>query len=292
MIESISFKPLSELPETGVPYMLKLPAIAGKTFEFKPGINLIVGRNACGKTSLLEVIRKMTFTDEKLFSFFGYQGDAFKAHDTADELFPYVTMIGDYTKAIFNARTANEVTQATWEEDGMTIQQTLYGHRRSKSQMQNDAFKLALVSLIHSTDEKYNGGRVNDAKDFVANVKNKLDPKKVNSLYGEKYKVIQDYYDKNHKDGKDYTLLVDELDSGADANTIIDIMTILTGNAPLKFDIQIIAPVHNFILINRAVRMIEQGAQGIHIIEMTDGYLKEVDFAVNHAPYITLPLPK
>ena len=44
-------------------YEFDLPALNGKTIEFKPGMNVIVGRNGCGKTSLLNVIRKLTMCD-------------------------------------------------------------------------------------------------------------------------------------------------------------------------------------------------------------------------------------
>lgn len=36
-------------------YALKLPALAGKTFSFTRGVNVLFGPNGCGKTTLLEI---------------------------------------------------------------------------------------------------------------------------------------------------------------------------------------------------------------------------------------------
>ena len=36
----------------------------GKTFEFKPGVNIIIGKNGSGKSTLLKLIEKYTLLDK------------------------------------------------------------------------------------------------------------------------------------------------------------------------------------------------------------------------------------
>ena len=40
--------------DTPIEYLSRLGAFKnGKTYEFKPGVNIIVGKNGCGKTTLM-----------------------------------------------------------------------------------------------------------------------------------------------------------------------------------------------------------------------------------------------
>ena len=66
MIKSITFIDPNgfDLPkDIYCDYMYTLPSLRGKTFEFTPKINVIVGKNGSGKTSLLKVLRYLTFCD-------------------------------------------------------------------------------------------------------------------------------------------------------------------------------------------------------------------------------------
>ena len=47
--------------DTGVKWLSKVPALAtpNKTFEFKPGLNILWGKNGCGKTTLLHLMGRL-----------------------------------------------------------------------------------------------------------------------------------------------------------------------------------------------------------------------------------------
>ena len=50
--------------DTPIEYLSGLGAFKnGKTYEFKPGVNIIVGKNGCGKTTLMNLIRKYLLVD-------------------------------------------------------------------------------------------------------------------------------------------------------------------------------------------------------------------------------------
>ena len=50
--------------DTPIEYLSGLGAFRnGKTYEFKPGVNIIVGKNGCGKTTLMNLIRKYLLVD-------------------------------------------------------------------------------------------------------------------------------------------------------------------------------------------------------------------------------------
>ena len=50
--------------DTPIEYLSGLKAFKnGKTYEFKPGVKIIVGRNGCGKTTLMNMIAGIYYPD-------------------------------------------------------------------------------------------------------------------------------------------------------------------------------------------------------------------------------------
>lgn len=58
MIQSVTFKGLQECP---IPHTVKLKHLKDQTFEFTTGINLILGGNATGKTTLIDNLARWAF---------------------------------------------------------------------------------------------------------------------------------------------------------------------------------------------------------------------------------------
>jgi predicted ATPase len=56
MIESITFQPENKINNGPLLYSKNIKVIAGQTFEFKPGLNIIIGPNGSGKSTLLSAI--------------------------------------------------------------------------------------------------------------------------------------------------------------------------------------------------------------------------------------------
>lgn len=81
-----------------------MESLKGKTFEFKKGLNLIIGPNGIGKTSLLNVMRYLTFCKSTFYTS-SAKSDTKIDFNIKDYLIPNVEMKADYRFSFFNLKT-------------------------------------------------------------------------------------------------------------------------------------------------------------------------------------------
>lgn len=223
----------------------------GRTFNFSPKINIIIGENGSGKTTLLKLIYRYMLVDGHTSSFSGI-GNLIKRFQ--DKGIPEgVDIYGDYTKTVFKLCHADEMKERS---DDLGMQSflnfgTMFNQINSSTgEGVNEAFGLLLkIMFSKDTDLKFPQIDETDYPDLVE-------------------------YIKEHKvDCEDrYTVLMDEPDRNLSLDNVYEIRDILSLS---REDMQIICVIHNPLLIYSL-----KDNKDITFIEMTRGYLKKVINAV------------
>lgn len=221
----------------------------GTEYEFKAGVNIIVGENGSGKTTLLNLIKKYLCVDytECFRGDYNCNINALFRTFNNDGMLDGVDVYADYTKNTFRLSHADEKAQneavKTFEEFGAFFEQ--------KSSSTGESVLVAINYLF---------GYI-----FGKKVKLTFDY----NQFEEVYPLYVDYVEKHRVECADeWTILMDEPDRNLSLGNIKDIKGILSFHKPHT---QMIAVVHNPLLIYALSKM-----EHIHFIELTKGYVKKV----------------
>ena len=244
--------------KTPVRYLNELKAFKnGGEYVFTPGVNVIVGENGCGKTTLMKLIQAYMLVGQQ-------QCDESKVSDLFDsfrlkcneEMLDGVEVFADYETNVFRLAHPDEYkgergiglqSFANFGAMGMMYQSST-GERVTVAL--NNLWKLMFSEDAVLTFPQLNGWRL------------------------EKYGAYLDYV-KKHKveqEEREWTILMDEPDNNLDIENIKQIRSILSFHKPQT---QVIAVVHNPLLIVSLSRNPE-----VNMIEMTRGYVKKVESLV------------
>lgn len=292
MIHTLTFKdPESvNLPEgIHASYLFKLPSIKGKTFEFKPGLNVIVGKNGCGKSSLLKAIRALTFCDEVFASSIKDGRDFWEmhTHNSYENGYWHLAVLkAQYELRTFNLRQEGDFHKEDFCVSSVNFMQAMSGNRYSSGQKIIGALNMMLryykygegwERMKKGTPVPKNDDRGNLPhhyfKEYVLDVIEKqLDGSRSHSEYWDSmYKTFQEYYKENDDNTyKGVSFLMDEPDRGMDIENLNGMYEMFS---PKNTHIQDIVVLHNVGLIHK-FRLL---GDKVNFIEMTDGYLDSVD---------------
>ena len=229
----------------------------GKEFIFKPGINIIVGENGCGKTTLMNLIKKYLMVDYMCCGRGAYRCNINSLYKNvlanAKELLDGIDVYADYQRNTFRLSHEGEKEKQqaieTFEDFG-----TMFTQKTSST---GESVLVAVNFLFNYMFSK----KVQLTYDY--------------SQFKESDPLYWGYVKSHHQEGSDeWTILMDEPDRNLDIENINQIKGILSFH---KRHTQMIAVVHNPLLICSLSKK-----NSINIIEMTEGYIHKVNQLVRN----------
>lgn len=270
MIRSVTVRDARCAPYS---YIADIPALKeGTTIEFKPGINIIVGANGCGKSTLIKTIATYLLCGNgcmKTPTGYNAVGDAVNDRHLwdpteAEKLLDGVDVAHDYNGVAFILRNSYEMEEGEALRD-MDSFVSAY-KRRVSSMGENTMFSIQTLFDVMFADKG-----VEYLAFPVANLKKIMD--NAGDVWKERIRQLLQYYKRNQvtdltPEDFQYTVLMDEPDRNLDIYNLDQVADILSQDKEMT---QLIATVHNPLLIARLSQK-----PNVNIIEMTEGYVNAV----------------
>lgn len=280
MIQSISFSKGATNP---LGYETSLPALKGKKFEFTPGLNVIVGPNGCGKTSMMNVIRYLTFCNGSFSSDLSRGHSEWQMHRSnifGNGYWFDVELKSDYKMAVWNLRKKGDFEEYEFCSSSENMSQKL--SRKSDGQNIKTAFSMMMGYMLYGYEDPFKKD-VEKGKDSRSFKKRCLDPLDAMCKQTEKYDkkakddcwhVMRKYYEDNRVEGKGITILMDEPDKGMDIDNVKDLLEFMVKDHENNRGKggQMICVLHNIGMIHRL-----KSVEGVNFIELSEGYVDKVE---------------
>ena len=265
MIKRIDFTNINNSP---ISYLNDIDFFnKNKSLSFKSGINVVVGLNGCGKTTLLNLIRSYTLCLNDITSTCPSGNleisDLLTKYGSGEKICDVVKIISDYQGVVFN----------------MMEYKTL--EKRENFLQDHVKFQTYFNTLHCSTGEGISSGLDMLFKTMFDSKTNLEFPiKELKEIANSDFlphqaiaKQLLQYYKENsfqydNPADFEFTVLMDEPDRNLDINRVKDIYNILTHK---KENTQIIVVIHNPILIYKLSK-----CSHVNIIEMTENYVEDV----------------
>lgn len=252
-------------------YLSEVPAFAnGKSYKFKPYINIIVGPNGSGKSTLLKLISDFMLCNHSMYS---KAPNDIKEAMTELKFFDAVRMIegdmfrdgvdikSDYAGICFRYKPISEYNETDTNKCVENLSLYMDGKKSSIGQQT----LRALQALFHTM---FNSNRdVNFPHEQLGRLFDSA-----NDLWKNNYNKYVDYIRKNRVKIKEedfqYTVLLDEPDRNLDIKNVMELYPVLSTEKEMT---QIIAVIHNPILIYKLSKL-----DYINFIEMEEGYIDKI----------------
>lgn len=269
MIASVEIK---DNKRTSCGYMSDIEALAnGKVYTFKKGVNVIVGKNGCGKTTLLETIYDFMLCHRSVSS------EAPKKALDFPHIFPIslgednrlldgVKVKADYRGKVYRLLCDNELQSSLVCDDIQSIAMRMDMSASSTGEKMLTALDYTIGALFDKKD--------NHKFPIEELVKMR---EGANRTWAERLDNLFAYYKENRIEVSDgdfeFTALMDEPDRNLDMDNIRSIYKLLSKH---KKGVQIIAVIHNPMLIYKLSK-----CKHVNFVEMTEGYVQSICDFVN-----------
>ncbi len=247
MIEKIVIRDNKKSP---IRYISEIPIFKnGKVFEFNPGVNVIVGKNGCGKTTLMKIIESYLLVGKNECSKGMFNSNIRDLFGLRGTFLDGIDVYSDYQKNVFRMCHAAEKN----DDDNMS---DFEAFSEFFTQIKSSTGEGVVVALNSMFKRMFSEG---------ANLMFDFD--KVGS--DDHYKEYGSYV-KSHRvtDHDEWTILMDEPDRNLDIENMENILKILSFHKPRT---QVIVVVHNPLLICALSKNKE-----VNMIELTRGYVSKV----------------
>ena len=226
----------------------------GTRYTFKEGVNILVGENGCGKTTLLNLIRCYLLVDEKECDKGLYNSNINRLFYNFGNktMFDGADVYSDYDKNVFRLCHATETSADTSLKDFNSFG-TFMTQANSST---GEGVMIALSALFDMM--------------FGKGAKLKYNYSQLEKIYP----LYIDYINKHRvRCADEWTILMDEPDRNLSLENVSQIKDILSYHKP---NTQIIAVVHNPLII---YALANDG--DVNFIEMSEGYIEKVKKEIN-----------
>ena len=225
-----------------------------KGIIFKPGINILIGENGCGKSTVLNIIRSSNRLEHSFIPKLDFLPIA--TVEDLTEIYSNFEIKQDFTYFTANLYRMSEDTHKLASNDLSNtgeVTQFMDIHERSKGQNVLGDISQLWHQIFEKSSECY------PVMWHLKNISNKVD-------CSELFKLMN----KNQvaSDNMRVTILMDEPDTGLDIDNLNEIYEILSND---RDDTQLIVSIHNPMLIYKLSKL-----DYVNIIEMSDGYLEKI----------------
>ena len=251
---------------TPLSYLHKLDAFNnGKEYEFKPGINIVIGRNGCGKSTLLNLIalytlcykENMTKLPDDVIEMLDYFDDF---GDNDEKLRDGVDVMSDYCGVVYNYITKGDMTNNNILSSAANLSLFMSNNHASTGESMINSLGHILDLLFKNKDVQFPIDKIKEKVEYC------------NDLWQARFNNMLAYYKRNqvktNEEDFEFTLLLDEPDRNLDIVNIDNIYPVLSYR---RKKTQVIAVVHNPVLIYKLSKL-----DYVNFVELTDGYLNDI----------------
>lgn len=265
MIESVKITDRNNVP---LQYAAELESFAnGTEYKFKKGINIIIGRNGCGKSTLIKTIAMFMLCEQTMCSEYPKYNTLLLAKlfndgfDKEEEsIKDGIEIKADYLSVVYNYFAPKEMNN----DNILSSIHSISAYMDSVSSSTGEGMTSMLYRLFDYSFKNKN------IEFPIEQIREELNS--VNSLWRSRLEMLLDYYNKNKinitREDFAYTFLLDEPDRNLDITRIDELYRVLSYE---KEYTQLICVIHNPILIYKLSKL-----DYINFVEMSPNYLDEV----------------
>lgn len=241
---------------------LNLPDI-----EFTKGINIIVGHNGIGKTTIMNALSHYTFCDKLGYSSIpksnNWLNDSILSSDI--DKVNNIEVINDYNKSTFRLLMFNELKNHEIMDNLSSLNMYITQKDISTGQRVNASIQLLFKTMFEEDNTEF---------DWTAFDKELKQINRTNTsnhnIWDKRLLNLEQYIKNNHKDDIKtiYTVLMDEPDRNLDIDNLEQVYNVLNNTRP---DTQIIAVINNPLMIYKL-----SFNKNINFIELSPDYVNSI----------------